>query len=218
MATQLSTYLDQFELYKKDISDVSNDLFLQWMNNIADYLYGQLSDFQPENYITEYNFTISAGNNPSLTLPADFENIVGQGTGIFFYDSAGLITNRTLPLSGPGRTTYGYYRYKSTLRFTPNPWGGQQNFLLRYVPTRTRFTNTTDYFTLNAQTGGIEIIPQRFQEYIIKALDVQYDQWDEDPGAEGLADIRYVRVLDELLDKIRQTPAVYSFNDPSNAY
>jgi hypothetical protein len=214
---QLSTLLTQFGLYKKDISDVSDDLFIQWINNIADYLYGKLADLTPESFMVDYNFTVSSSVQ-TLSLPVDFEGMIGKETGIFYLDSAGVVTNRTLPYSGVGRTTPGYYRVRSTLYFTPNPWGGSQSFVLRYSPSRTRFTATTDYFTLDTLVGGIEIVGDRFTEYLIKAIDVQYDQWDEDPGAEGLADIRYVRALDELLEKIKPTPAVYSISDPSNSY
>lgn len=217
MAIQLSTIRDQFAEYKKDISDVSDSLFLNWMNDIANYIYREMQKADPEVYISEVVFNQTTN---SRSLPADFRSLVPENTGIFYNDSDGNITNRRLPITQPGDQNIGYYIYQTEFRFTPPDWGQSIPFTLRYIPKRSQFAASSDYFTLDLASDGTEIIPntEEYMDYLIRALDVQYDQWDEDINQEGIADIRYTRVLDDLLENIRPLPKAYYIDDFSTMY
>lgn len=217
MAVTLDTIRDQFAEYKKDISDVSSTLFVNWMNDIANYIYREMQKADPEVYITELSFTQTTN---SRSLPADFRSLVPENTGIFYVDNNGDITDRRLPITHPGSQDIGYYLFGDTIRFTPVEWGQSMPFTLRYIPKRTQFTDQSDYFTLDTETDGTEIIKNtdEYMDYLLKALDVMYDQWDEDVNHEGLADIRYTRALDDLLENIRPLPKAYYLDDYSTMY
>jgi hypothetical protein len=217
MALQLSTIRTQFGEYKKDISDVSADLFLNWMNDLANYIYREILKAEPEKFMTELSFNQTTN---SKVLPAGFKNLISENSGFFYNDSNGFITDRRLPITHPGSQDIGFYLSGNSAIFTPPSWGISQSFTLRYLPKRTQFITATDYFTVDLLSTGTEIITdaEEYMDYLIKALDVLYTQWDEDVNQEGLSDIRYTRVLDELLENIRPLPKAYYLDDFSTIY
>jgi hypothetical protein len=93
-----------------------------------------------------------------------------------------------------------------------------EDILLRYIPNNTAIDALTDYFTVDTTSGGVEIIPDEYLNYVIKALDVFYTQWDETSGAESLADFRFTRVLNEIIDNIRKEPDAHQLNDFSQVF
>ena len=86
---------------------------------------------------------------------------------------------------------------------------------LRFIPKITACVALTGYFTLDTLISGKEIIPSDNLDFAIKALDVYYDQWDEDVGMEGIADQRFVRLLDDFSRNVPVTPTVYALDDPT---
>jgi 1-deoxy-D-xylulose 5-phosphate reductoisomerase len=84
------------------------------------------------------------------------------------------------------------------------------------MPKITEVTALTDYFTLDSTNTGLEIIPSEWLfNFVLKALDVLYHDWDENMGVEGVADMKFIRLLNELGMNIRRTPAVYALDDTS---
>ena len=45
-----------------------------------------------------------------------------------------------------------------------------------------------------------------------------YEGWDEDVAAEGFADQRFIRVLQEILQYINRAPSVYGVTDYSSSF
>ena len=86
------------------------------------------------------------------------------------------------------------------------------------MPEFTQFTAESDYFTLDALTGGAELVPDSKLRYLVDALDVLYTIWDEEPGAEGFADARFVRSLDQLLSHVKKEPSAYGLYDFTTYY
>ena len=66
--------------------------------------------------------------------------------------------------------------------------------MLKYIPKIDEITSLDDEV----------VIPDQFKWYAVDALDCQYDIWDEDVGAEGLADQRFTRKLQEMAQFLRK--------------
>ena len=71
----------------------------------------------------------------------------------------------------------------------------------------------SDYFTHDGSVTGELLVPDNKRQYLVDALDVQYTIWDEDPGAESLADVRFVRAMDQLLSHVKKEPNAYGLFD-----
>ncbi len=214
MAIQLSESREQLNIRKRDISDVGQATFLQWANFINRYIYRKLLSTDAERFIGEQAYAVS---NPSTQpLPTDFRDINTLGTGFFFCDQNGRPTERRLVRQRYGASQVGYYINRSEVNFVGI--NDSRTFMLRYSPKLVTFTSNDQYFTLDGTEDGVEIIPEEYMEYVVNALDVQYSMWDEEVGAESVADQRFVRVLDELIDNIKQEPYAYSIPDFSSQF
>lgn len=182
---------------KKDISDVSNTVFIEWCDFINKFYWNNAYNIDPERYITSTNILVIA-NTQAYTLPADFDNINTTGTGIYNVDQDGnAVEHLRLPYTGVGSSVNGYYFNDTSVVFTPLPASGI-TYLFRYIPVLA---------TLIALTDNLQI-PDRFNEYVVNALDVLYTIWDETD--EGFADARFVRSLDNLTTNISRAPQISS--------
>lgn len=199
---------------KKDLTDVSSTVFIEWCQFVQDFIYRNVKSTDPERFITEYTLNVSSGD-ATYSLPTGFRDFTDFETGIYKTDSSsGLITPYTLPMTGPGSSTTGFYLSNNTIILTPVPTV-DTTYILRYSPTLTRFQFMSDYFTLDTSSNTAATVPSEYMLYVVNALDVMYTIWDEDPGAEGLADARFVRSLNELLNCIRKQPDAYGVQDMS---
>ena len=214
MAIELNAARSSFQRLKRDISDVSNATIVEWMDWINKYLYAKVSILDPTRFLSSQTYNVTT--TPSTqALPADFKNIDANQSGVFLVDSNGNDTEQLLPITGYGSGNTGYYIDGSNIVFTGSE---SQTYKLRYIPTQTALTDLGDYFTLDGTVSGAEIILERHMEYVVKALDVLYNLWDEEVGAESLADFRFVRAMAYILDDYKQAPLVYSTRDYSTDY
>lgn len=217
MALQLSAIKTSFQNYKQDISDVSTALYVDWINYIAGYLYENLLSETPDKFLKTYTVTVASGTQ-NYTLPTDFLSLRGDGCGLYPVDSTGQAYDQPLSYTGYASSVNGYYIADNDLVITPNPTQSV-TYILRYAPQPPTFTtDLTAYFTFDKTQTGTLFFPDHFKEYLIRALDVQYGSWDEDAGAESYADARFVRVMSELFEKIRQTPRVYTHDSSMSAF
>jgi hypothetical protein len=218
----LQNAYDALQNQLKDISDVPVSTFVQWCQYINEFVYRFLIGTDPDRYILEKSFQITAGED-TYALDSDFRDMSTWNTGFFIMSpnpplGTGYTTLSTrLPLSGPGNQTPGYYIARGNFIFTPMP---VQNTVLteRYIPKITVLTAITDYFTMDSTSTGVVIIPYEYLQYIVYALVQQYQVWDEQPGAESYADARFVRCLDELCDTVRRQPSAIGMPDFSQIY
>jgi len=196
----------QFALYKKDVSDVSQADFLSWCNQINRFAYRLIADIDPERIIVSTGYSTTSSDVPSVqALPDDFKTIQPWNTGFFMTDNNGNIINQRLILTSPSSQLWGYYIQGTNVVFTSPQ---TQNYILRYIPRVAEITSISDDLCL----------PDEYMEYVIKALDVFYSQWDEDYTAEGIADQRFVRVMQEFSDDIRKTPMAFDMPDFSGTF
>lgn len=190
---------------KRDISDVSNNLFIQWCDNVDQYVYRFLIGSDPERLITTQSYTVS--DSPETeTLPSDFKDIQGWGCGIYKMDDNSEPTTDRLSRTGYGSTQRGYYITGTSLIFTGIE--SSETYTMRYVPIQATHDDLSDDL----------LLPEEYTDYYIKAVDVLYNIWDEEVGMESFADARYVRTLDELALTIRKEPPVYGLSNFSATF
>lgn len=194
-----------FQRYKKNINDVSSELFLDWCNEVNRFAYRILFGTDPQRYIETDTITVLS-NVSTYNLPDDFLNIQPLGTG-FFVTQNGTPTNYTLPKTGFGSVEQGYYIYRDTFTLTPNP---QQNttIILKYIPQIDQLESFEDDL----------VIPDEYIYYVRDAVDCLYDMWDEDVPAEGLANQRFNRALDELCRNINKDSKTVGLITYNNSY
>ena len=205
MATlQVQDVYDIYSRQKQDISDVDTDVFLDWCDWLNKFAYRHILGIDPERFIEETTITAVA-NQEYASLPADFRDIQRFGCGLYEYTDS-VRTDTQYPITNPNSGITGFYIKNDRLYFTPTPTESH-TYMLRYVPGEPEIDALTDYF--------ITPLDARYIKYILGAIDVFYNQWDDNPGAEGIADARFVRLLNELSRNVKQQPAVYSLDDPS---
>jgi hypothetical protein len=211
-ALQIQTAYDSFARFKQDITDVDTDTFLDWCKWLHNFVYRYYLGIEPSNFFTTQAYTVPS--SPSTqALPATFKQMDKVGAGFFLVDNDGNTTDYTLDYTGRGRSDQGYYLDGDNIVFTGMT---NQSLLLVFVPKLTAITALSDYFTLDTLVTGKDIISDEWlDDFVIKALDVMYTQWDENLGAEGIADARFIRLLDEFARNIRRTPGVYALEDTS---
>jgi len=199
----ISALKTEFESMKHDLTDVNNTIFITWCDYINKFFHRYLAKTDPEQLITTQDYTV-ASSPSSQAQPTTFGHINTYGAGFYKLDGTTL-TEDTLTRTGPGRTDRGYYFSGSNVNFTGITG---ETFRLRFIPVPTKLT----------AVGDSLIIPDRYSQYMIDALDVIYNQWDEDSGMESLSDFRMVRGLNMVLMDIPKDQRVYEIYDNSNAY
>ncbi|MBP7118456.1 hypothetical protein KBA63_00050 [Candidatus Woesebacteria bacterium] len=204
----VSTVKSAFERYKKDISDVSNATFLDWADWVNKFAYRYILGIDPERYIEETVINQPAGDTFAY-LPSDFRDIQRFGCGLYLIGENGEKQPVSQPMLNPNANITGFYIKNDKIYFTGNSQS-DNTFQLRYSPNEPEIDALTDTFT--------PPLDSRYMQYLVYALDVMYDQWDEDVPMEGIADQRFSRLLDELARNIRQEPAIYNFEDSSLMY
>jgi hypothetical protein len=198
--------ITQFALYKKDVSDVSQADFLSWLNQINRYAWRLILSEDPDRIVATASYSTVGAQAPSVqALPADFKDIQPWNTGFFLLDANGNVINQRLILTSPSSQLWGYYLQGSNVVFTSPQ---SQSYVLRYIPKVTALTAVSDDLC----------IPDEYMEYAIKALDVFYSQWDEDYTAEGIADQRFARVMDEFCEDIRKAPMAFDMPDYGSTF
>lgn len=187
------------------MTDVGQDLFLQWLNFANRQFYDFIAGLDPERYITTQTYTVSSSPQTSA-LPATFYHIQPLGCGFYYIDSDGKDTEFDLTRTGHGSRLAGYYISGTNVIFTGIDDGSQ--YKLRYIPVLTTLTALTDSLVLD----------EIYMDCLIQDLDKLYSQWDEDAGMESLADFRFTRTLEMLGNNIRKEPDTYSIPDSFSNY
>jgi hypothetical protein len=191
--------------YYDSLPDVSDTLFEDWANIINQFVYRELVQIDPERYITTTTITTTPGVS-QYALPADFERMGDGQCGLFIEDGNGLPTDRRLKVTSYGSPSTGYYVDSSNIVFTPQPQEAKQYFF-RYIPELAE-VDINDSF----------IIPTQYRSYILQALIVQFESWDNNSGEEVFEDQKFVRVMEELLANFRRDSEIFSIDSIVNNY
>lgn len=214
---QLQDVYDSFSRNKQDISDVDTDTFIEWCNFAHKYIYKKLKKIDPERVIQEQDYHV-ASPPENDSLPDDFRDINQTTCGIYVIDSDGNPTDEKIGITGYGRRQIGYYLNGSDIIFTDESETVDKDYMMRYIPKLTSFTALTDYFTIDSTDDSAITVEDEDLEYLVKAVDVLYEQWDQNPGAESVADFRFVRAMGEMFDSYNRTPQVSTIYNPSQDY
>ena len=206
----LQTTYDAFKAYKKDISDVGVDLFIQWCNYAMSMAYDRITSTTPDKLRKDFPITLSGGGNQTIALPSDFGKMSNWQTGVYLLDNNGL-PRSTLAMNNYGESGTGYYLTPTSIVITNAPTDTQAA-ILRYTPKMPVFTSLSDYYTDDKTITGVPIYNDWDLEFTVRAVDIQYTMWDEDIAMEPIADQRFVRILSEMLERQRQTPNVYKID------
>jgi hypothetical protein len=215
-AIKISDSFTQLELRLKDISDLTTATRLQMAQEVSDFVARELYKTDPERFVLTQTYTTTSGT-ASLTLPTDFQHIQSFGNGLYEVDSNGVDTANRKVVTSFGSQYPGFYIQGNSIILTPTPTKSE-TLKFRYMPKSPTYTSINEYFTISKAVGGVEIIPSEFQQYLIDALVVKYNIWDESPDAESFSDVRYTRSLDELVRNIKRTPDCYALPDQSLMY
>lgn len=194
---------DLYLRFKKDLSNVSDELFFDWCDEVNRFAYRVVYAHTPDTLATETTINIVT-STASYALPADFLNIDPLGTGLFKV-YGGITSSDMYFKTGFGSIDTGYYIKDGFIVFTPIPQASA-TAVLRYIPSLSRIDSFEDSM----------VIPDEFIYYVRDAIDCLYDVWDEDVSSEGLADARFVRKLDELARNLRKdasTVGIYTYNN-----
>jgi len=124
-------------------------------------------------------------------------------------------TKNKLAETGFGSGEEGYYFTSSDVVFTN---AKEKSFVFRYIPQVFSLAALDDYFTLDGTVSGKVLVEDRHKEYLVKAVDVMYEQWDDNAGAESISDFRMVRALGGVLDTFKRTSMVSQMDNPINNY
>lgn len=213
MPIQLSDAFSALLELKKDLSDVPQATFVSWCDYINKFTYRFAIGIDPERFIQEQPLNALNGIT-TYALPADFRDMSHFGTGIYFLTTPdGLPTDRQLPRTGYGKTQVGFYLKGSNIILTPANWTQNYPFTIRYIPKQTTLASINDYFTLDGTSVGSDIIPEEYLDYVVRALDVRYAQWDEEIGSESYSDARFDRDLTELAKEYYREANIYFLED-----
>lgn len=198
--------LDALTRRKKNLADLPNATFLDWCDEMNRFAYRVLYNAEDARYITTETYNVTQ-NVQSYDLPEDFLNIQPYNTGFFLINNDGNVTDRQLAVTQQGTQQQGYFLQGNKVYFTPIPQANYQ-VLLKYIPKIERITSLNDEL----------VIPDEYLWYAVDAADVAYDVWDEDPGAEALADQRFTRKLSEMAQFFRRDPQVYGVRTYSSYF
>jgi hypothetical protein len=205
---------DSYQKLKRDITDITDSLFMEWVEFTVDFAYENLKKIDPDRFVATEEYVIITSPS-SEALPDDFDDMNQTNCGFFLYDDvAGEPTETKLGITNYGSPKKGYYFENDEVVFTGI---SDETYELKYMPTRTELTSLTDYLTLDSTETGIAIFKERAstKKYLINAIDVLYSQWDVDPAAESLADFRFVREMDFIFANYRRTPHIASYSNPN---
>lgn len=207
---------DAFGLDKTDVTDVPADAFMQWVQFVVRFVFDKVKRVDPARYVkTSTVFTITTSPETE-SLPTDFGNMNQTVCGIYEYDTTELVLlDKKLGITGVGREDEGYYLEGASLIFTGCE---DKSFYMKYMPVPPTIDDLTDYITVDASLTGTKIVEDYHLEYLVKAVDVLYEQWDRNPSGESLADFRFVRALGGLLDGFTRVPQVSVMSNPSEDF
>jgi hypothetical protein len=197
--------LTKYELIKKDVSDVAPDLFIYWCDQIDRYIKNQIIKTDPERFISTQSYSVTS-EYETAALPADFKFLQVRGTGFFEVDSStGRDLEKRLSMIVHGQKEEGYRIEGNNIVFNNCK---DKTYTLRYIPKPTELTSL----------GSTLVVPDEYMDFMIYAVDVYYNQWDEMEGAESLADFRNGRAMGDLLSQIRRDDYVYLQPDYTQDY
>lgn len=192
----VSAIKNEFKARKDNtFPDISDDLFLYWINAINRFLYPKLYDNDPNVYIDDDTLITTSDGVGEYTIPTDIETLRILGTGLFEIDDNGTEKDKTLITTRPNSTVKGWDIFNNKLIITPTP-NSVKTYRFKYIP----------LIGTLIDDGSSTIIPEIYADMFFNALDRYFEQFDENEFRESIADQRFLRDLDNMISSIRITP------------
>lgn len=177
------------------LPDVSDTLFLDWLNYINEEMYWEYAGQNPCDFtlttIIAVNGTLAIHN-----LPTDFDTSnVGVYSGFHILDSNGERRERLTQLRS-NKQVQGYRIIGNTVQIRAQKSG---NIELEYLPLLGELTQDSD----------VTVIDQRFKRLLKNAMKVALGEWEEDAALETNSDARFARSLDMFKERVPKQPKVF---------
>lgn len=213
---QVQDIKDEFERVKRDIDDVDDPLFCSWVRFTTWFIYDYLKGVDASRFVQSQTYTITLPPETEV-LPIDFQDLNQTVCG-FYKCSTGTTTPTTykLGMTSFGSDDEGYYLEGNNVIFTGAEDSTSKSYVMKYMPLPPTINQLTDYITLDGTATGQALLQERHMKYMVDAIDVLYEQWDDDAGKESVADFRFVRALGGLLTNYNRAPQVSTMTNPSN--
>ena len=184
---------DRLERHFDDpLGDVSDTLFLDWLNDLNYIVYDLLMNINPGEYISTQTISITSGTD-TYSLPSDFSNMKILGCGVYEDDS-----NTELEYTGYKSSLSGYYIKQNQIFFTPEPTQAK-DVQLRYIPELAELEDDADKILLTRRNFLV----------VLNYLDKSYGRWNIDLTRENNSDQRFTRALRTMLRTVAKTPNVF---------
>lgn len=190
---------------KGDLSDVDQEVFIEWCNFANRQFYNFINGIDPERFIFDQTYSVFVDPQKE-PLPGDFMHIQPIECGFYELGSDGRDTDRKLSITSFGQRIPGFYIEGDNVVFTGINDG--TSYVLRYIPILATLASMTDTMSLD----------EIYLEALRNDLDRLYSQWDEDTGMESIAGFRFVNTLEELGNTISKMPSVYAIPDIANNF
>lgn len=199
-----------FGLEMKDISDISDTLFLSWFNRLEDYLYYRYANQDPFRSIKETSTQTVNSTTNYFSLPDDFLNITVKDCGLYYVDSNGNPTKKILPGSYEDTNVVRYRIEGSNVEFSGLS-GDDTSVKMRYFPSRDRSVISSP------GTGETDdaILDEKFLDLYIEGLKKHYFRVDEDPNREAMADQRFNTLISSFERDFARDTKIISLTDIS---
>lgn len=193
--------IERLERQKNDtLSEVSTDLYLDWLNDLNFLLYHTLQKADMERLTTERLIPIT-DKTIGYQLPSDFKHVKGVDLGFYKMksDSDGRLTaEKKLIKQIYGSTREGYRLRGANFELTRRP--GSDYFInLRYVRSINKLIATSDRMVVN------------FEDYVtaIDWLEREYGTWNIDINEANNASQKFGRDFAQLFSNNTREPKIY---------
>lgn len=228
---------DYISIYVYVGNTVPSDATIEFstLNTGADVGVNQLS-YTTTSLVEGWNHIKIRKSAFTLTGTADWDDLGylrliytgGDATTNVYWDKLQLVeneingkdqTDNKLGITRYGSTKEGYYLEGPNIVFTGDK--NQildQDYMMRFLPEPPTIDALSDYITIDKTADTAEIVEDRHLEYMTKAVNVLYEQWDNDPEMESIADFRFVRALGGLLDGYNRQPQISIIRNSSADY
>jgi hypothetical protein len=178
--------------YDDTFGEISEALYLQWLNDLNYMLYDDLVAQNKEKYISSQTYSVTTGTS-TFSLPSDFKDTLPSNV----YDTE----ERPILKTRYGSELKGFFIQGSNIVFTPS---GKVNedLTLRYIPEISSLTATTDSLVITVED----------LEVAIDWIDKKYAQFNLDIIREQNAEQRFIRNLERLKENSQVETQVFIVN------
>ena len=193
--SDLRSYLERIQ--NDSMPRVSQELFLDFCNDLNQITYEDLLYINPDDYLTTQTYGVVSGTD-SYALPSDFTTIACPKAGVWEVNSEGLIVGDSLSHVSDNNDKTGYFIQGSNIVFRPMPTTSK-TYKMKYIPELTTLTSQSDF----------TVIPERLKEYAKYFIRNALYEWYNNPSSEVFNDQKFARARRRFLISTKKAPTTY---------